>query len=185
MIEESGTINQEQRMADESNTEVFVYTEGAVVPKDVVRVRVHSSVTVIPDYVFQARKKLEEVELCDGLLEIGEETFDECKSLKKIDIPSTVTKIGEYAFFSGVITTFRMPPLTTTVSKSLLSCCYSVLSVEVPESVRLIKGYVFCRDIYLRNVAISHDTEVQDDAFIYTAMTSYNCLIRRKELYMH
>ena len=32
-----------------SNTEVFVYTEGAVVPEDVVCVRVHPSVTIIPE----------------------------------------------------------------------------------------------------------------------------------------
>jgi len=42
-------------MADNSNndTEVFVYTEGIEVPEDVVRVRVHPSVTVIPRGAFK------------------------------------------------------------------------------------------------------------------------------------
>jgi len=57
-------------MADDSstnnNTEVFIYTEGAVVPQDVVRVRVHPSVTIIPEKAFQKRHKLEAVELCEG-----------------------------------------------------------------------------------------------------------------------
>ena len=59
-------------MAEDSsnNADVFVYTEGSVVPHDVVRVRVHPSVTVIPEKAFQRREKLVEVELCDGLLEI-------------------------------------------------------------------------------------------------------------------
>lgn len=59
-------------MADE---DVFVYTEGALVPRDVVRVRVHPSVTVIPHKAFDYRRKLEEVELCEGLLEIETYAF--------------------------------------------------------------------------------------------------------------
>ena len=50
-------------MAEDSNnnTEVFIYTEGAVVPEDVVRVRVHPTVTVIPGQAFYKRQNLTEV----------------------------------------------------------------------------------------------------------------------------
>ena len=87
-------------MADDNNNDdgVFVYTEGAVVPQDLIRARIHPSVTVIPDYTFQWRQKLEEVELCDGLLEIGERAFYDCRALKNINIPSTVVLIGDNAF---------------------------------------------------------------------------------------
>lgn len=85
--------------ANNNNTEVFVYTEGAVVPQDVVRVRVDPSVTVISRNAFRGYKaKLEEVELCEGLLEIGEMAFYGCGSLKQIQIPSTTRKIGDLAF---------------------------------------------------------------------------------------
>ena len=55
-------------MADESSDieEVFVYTEGAVVPEDVYSVRIHPSVTVIPEGAFRERYELEDVELCEG-----------------------------------------------------------------------------------------------------------------------
>ena len=67
-------------MADEAtnpdNVETFVYTgEGGVVTHDVVCCRVHTSVTVIPRGAFQHRKNMEDVELCEGLLEIGERAF--------------------------------------------------------------------------------------------------------------
>ena len=60
-----------------------------------VRVRVHPSVTVIPEYAFYLvdgdsiddRTKLEEVELCEGLVEIGKRAFVACTSLKRIMIP--------------------------------------------------------------------------------------------------
>ena len=85
------------KMSDNSSTEVFVYMGGdMVVPLDVVRVRVHPSVTVIPQRAFKERFQLEEVELCEGLLEIGEFAFYCCKSLRHIIIPSTVTVIRQY-----------------------------------------------------------------------------------------
>ena len=89
--------------------EVFIYTEGAVAPRDVVRVRVHPSVTAIPasaflyqsnfpEDVFRGYNKLEEVELCEGLLEIGMNAFRKCKALKRIKIPKSVTVIRYAAF---------------------------------------------------------------------------------------
>ena len=71
-------------MEDEANnhdSELFVYTEGAEVPRDLVRARVHPSVTVIPVNAFHYRNKLEEIELCDGLIEIGDDAFYNCKAL--------------------------------------------------------------------------------------------------------
>ena len=52
---------------------VFVYTgDGeAVVPQDVVRILVDPSVTSIPTNAFEGRKTLAEVELSEGLVEIG------------------------------------------------------------------------------------------------------------------
>ena len=70
-----------------TDAEVFVYTGagGAVVPQDVVRVRVDPSVTSIPARAFYGRKKLTEVELCEGLVEIGE------KSLRKAAFGSSLS----------------------------------------------------------------------------------------------
>ena len=77
---------------------VFIYTTGSVVPRDVVRVQVHPSITVIPHEAFRNCRRLEEVELSEGLLEIGVEAFHDCIGLKRITIPSTVTIIGIHAF---------------------------------------------------------------------------------------
>ena len=58
----------------EYSAEVFVYTGvggGAVVPNDVVRVKIDPSVRVIPSRAFLQKPKLQEVELHNGLREIG------------------------------------------------------------------------------------------------------------------
>jgi hypothetical protein len=68
----------------------FVYTgPGGETPRDIVRVRVDPSVTSIPDNAFQVRWKLTEVELCEGLVEIGERSFRCCEhSITKTTSPT-------------------------------------------------------------------------------------------------
>ena len=104
-------------MADEgeaisanNNDEVFEYMGGdMVVPDDLVRAQVHSSVAVIPERAFQYHTKLEEIELCEGLLKIGGCAFIHCRSLKHVNIPSTVKTIGSYAFCGAPLQTRYLP----------------------------------------------------------------------------
>lgn len=80
--------------------EVFVYMGGdnVVVPQDAVRVRIHPSVTVIPEEAFINCTNLKEADLGEELLEIGTRAFFGCGALQRIIIPSTVTRIQECAF---------------------------------------------------------------------------------------
>ena len=74
------------------DTEVFVYTglQGG-------GVRIDPSVTPIPDEAFYERKKLTEVELCEGIVEIGERSFGWCgNSITKIIIPTSLQKINNW-----------------------------------------------------------------------------------------
>jgi hypothetical protein len=60
----------------------------AEVPIDVVRVRVDPSVTSIPCKAFYTRKQMVQVGLCEGLIEIGEASFEYCgNSITRINIP--------------------------------------------------------------------------------------------------
>ena len=168
-------------MADEissNNTEVFVYTEGAVVPDDVVRIRVHPSVTIISEEAFYKRRKLEEVELCEGLLEVGKKAFMECDVMRKLELyegllqigdwafygcksleyittagketfpriiqlPDSIESVGNFAFASATrLTQLRIPPLITTIPKSMISCSKTVFSIELPTSgMQLLEGH--------------------------------------------
>ena len=63
------------------NADVFVYTgqDRNNAPQNVVRVLVDPSVTSIPNKAFFKCKKLTEVELREGLVEIGEDSFACCE----------------------------------------------------------------------------------------------------------
>jgi hypothetical protein len=168
--------------SNSTNTEVFVYTgRGADVPQDVVRVRVDPSVTSIPAEAFDTRKKLTEVELCEGLVEIGDRSFKWCdQSITKINIPISLRRIKDYAFMSSlrtpiqlhdglerigngafgfcIFTNFRVPPLITMIPDQMIETCESMFSVELSQNMGEIGNYAFYSCHCLRNVAIPPDT---------------------------
>jgi len=167
------------------------------IPRHTSRLRVNPSVTVIPGRAFGHLRQLVEVELCEGVLEIGASAFSMVKSLKHITLPSTLKRIRQHAFYETTIssfpfhngienisryafccsglTKFRVPPLIDTITEGMLSKCNSMCSVELPESIVLIKGPpVLNVDGYngalkkchsLRNVTIPANAEVGEWAF--------------------
>ena len=139
---------------DDANANDFVYTGtgGAEVPDDVVRVLVDPSVTSIPASAFNERTKLAEVELCEGLVEIGAWSFSRCDhSIAKINIPNSLRRIKDWAFYNSlrnpirlhdgiesigkeafcfcIFTNFRVPSLITVIPGSMLEGCNSMFSL--------------------------------------------------------
>ena len=168
-----------------ADAEVFIYMGpgGDDVPRDVVRLRVVPSVTSIPDHAFERRKKLAEVELCEGLVEIGEDAFGWCgNSIAKINIPITLRRIndgafyfslrcpirlhddiesiGTQAFFGCIFTNFRVPPLITVIPYGMLQGCTATFSVEIPLTVPEIDNFAFYKCRCLRNVALPPDAVI-------------------------
>jgi hypothetical protein len=81
---------------------VFIYNEGTKhkIPINVSRVRIDPSVKEIHDRAFAKHESLVEVEFSEGLERIGKGVFCDCINLKHINkLPSTLQKIGDYAFF--------------------------------------------------------------------------------------
>ena len=178
--------------AMEADNEVFVYTAevGAVVPRDAVRVMVDPSVTSIPNDAFFERRKLAEVELCEGLVEIGDSAFSRCDhSITKINIPSTLRRINDWAFVASlrtnirlhdgiesigavafancIFTNFRVPCLITVIPERIVTNCRAIFSLEISGDVTEIGDYAFFNCYCLRNVAFPSNAVFGDDIFIY------------------
>ena len=176
-----------------TDTEVFIYTgeEGLEAPRDVVRVLVDPSVMSIPANAFKARKKLAEVELCEGLVEIGERSFGSFSwcdhSIIKISIPNSLRRICNHAFYyslrtliclhdgiesigtnafaSCIFTNFRVPSLITEIPNYMLFNCRTTFSLELSEHISEIGSRAFTHCYCLRNVAfppITRSTNILD-----------------------
>ena len=145
------------------SAEVFIYSgEGGFVPQDVVRARIVSSVTSIPTGAFMVRKKLHEVELCEGLVEIGAHSFGYCDhSITRMSIPTSlrrinnsafsrslrtpirlhdgIERIGAYAFSDCVFTNFRVPSLITVIPINMFGIVNQCFPLESPHTSRRLK----------------------------------------------
>ena len=173
------------------NADVFAYTGegGAVIPQNVVRVMVDPSVTSIPAQAFFQRKKLAEVELCEGLVEIGNGSFASCDhSITKINIPNSLRRMNDWAFYYSlrtpirlhdgiesigrgafvycIFTNFRVPPPITVIPHSMLEGCKSMFSLEIPDNMREIGHHAFSYCFCLRNVAFPPNAVFDDNIFI-------------------
>jgi len=147
-------------MAEDSNTDVFVYTAGAVVPEDVVRVRVHPSVRVISNSAFARRQKLEEVELCDGLLGIGKSAFYSCTNIKQVKIPSTVAIIRECAFENCEnLEEIELCDGLQTIEQYAFLNCNVLKRLMIPNTVRSIGDLAFCHTYNLQYLQLPEGIE--------------------------
>jgi hypothetical protein len=116
------------------------------------------------------------VELCEGLVEIGDSSFGWCDHLiTKIIIPNSLRRIRELAFNNSlrtpirlcngiesigrgafaqcIFTNFRVPPLITVIPDHMLYNCKSIFSIELPYHLTEINNQALGGCYCLRNVA--------------------------------
>jgi hypothetical protein len=127
---------------------------------------------------------LAEVELCEGLVEIGEGAFWWCYQLiTKINIPTSLRRINDEAFYcslrtpirlnngiesigarafaSCIFTNFRVPPLITVIPDQMLRRCKSIFSLEISGDLTEILDEAFGHCNCLQNVAFPPNADWQ------------------------
>ena len=164
------------------NNETFIYMGGdMVVPQDIVRVRVHPSVTVIPGRAFNQRFKLEEIELCEGLLEIGTSAFgmswgDEGSSLKQVSIPSSVKVIGDWAFnHCEKLEKVILCEGLLEIGSHAFSHCSALKSIRIPSTLTSIHNDTFAFCGKLEDVHLSEGPlEIGEFAFYGNSLSQIN-----------
>jgi hypothetical protein len=133
---------------------------------------------------------LTEVELCEGLVEIGENSFACCdRSITNINIPNSIRRITDFAFLSSlrtpiqlhdgiqsigrwafagcIFTNFRVPPLITVIPNYMLCNCRALFSLELPENTTEVGNYAFNNCYCLRNVVFPLAAVFGDAIIIY------------------
>jgi hypothetical protein len=132
--------------AGREQNDAFVYRgrKGENIPRRVIYVRVHPSVRVIRGNLFALCRLLMSVELHDGIEVIGERSFRQCTSLRKIFIPPAVRAIKNGAFrgCSGLTITILNDGLQE-IGACAFYRCTSLVHITTPPSVRAIKDGAF------------------------------------------
>ena len=161
---------------------IYYGRNGEIVPEDVVRVRIHTSVRAIKDEAFYNRWQLTTVILNDGLEEIGERAFTHT-SLTRIDVPRSVKKIkygafydcflltivklgegleeiGERAFWKCAISEITIPPSVKAIKKYAFHSCRQLTAVILNDGLKEIGWRAFYNCTSLREIAIPRSVKV-------------------------
>lgn len=124
------------------------------------------------------------VELNEGLESIGSQSFEECKSLETIILPSTVKEIGSAAFrgrtslvnvqlneglekigtsaFSGCesLESITFPSTVKDIGWQAFSFCYKLVSVQLNEGLKYIAVLAFQQCESLESITIPTTVEI-------------------------
>ena len=144
--------------------------KGSLCQKDIIRI-----VDIIKTY-----RKLEELDLKEvsSILDIQDNLFHGCESLRKIVLPTSTIRIGESAFeackcLSDVI----MPDGLKTIGKSAFFGCNSLKEITIPQNVKSIGSWAFvCKHLNTIHVSIHNDFFTSIDGIVYSS--DKKCLVK-------
>ena len=133
-------------------------------------------ITEIPESLFTA-SGLKEIEIPDTVTSIGDGAFGYCTGLTEITIPDNVTSIGENAFegCSG-LEEVQLPEGLNSIGDSAFERCTSLTSVEIPEGVTewpdsLFEGCTSLAEINIPDTVTSLGSDIFSDCTALTSMT--------------
>ena len=89
----------------------------------------------------------EKVKASDGVeypvTAFADNAFNNCKGLKSITIPSSVTSLGDYCFSYSGLTSITIPSSVTSLGKSCFEWCRGLTSITIPSSVTSLGNSCF------------------------------------------
>jgi len=132
------------------------------------------TITAIGAEAFKGNTTLDGVYLSSTkITSIGDSAFYGCTKLKNIYLPSTVTSIGQRAFYNTAATSITIPSKTTTIGQYAFGHCSSLASVKIPNNVTSLGFGAFygCSNLTSLNIGSGLKT-IGGSAFCNTGLTS-------------
>ena len=147
---------------------------GAFSANEITELTLSKSVTVIPAGAFSMNIRLDHVDIPDTVTEIGEMAFAGAR-LTSLTIPASVTKIGRKAFHLHHIEELVIPGNVKEIGESAFEGTFKAITLKkltIENGVEKIGKYAF-KEGYLESVDIPASvTELASDAFYGNAGTN-------------
>lgn len=124
----------------------------------------------IEDYAFAENQLLKRVEIASNLSSIGNHAFDSCKSITQVVLPETVREIGSHAFYDcNSMKSINVPVGVAEIKEYTFFGCASLLDISIPDTVLSVGDYAYYGCVVAKTLDLS-DTLKSIGAYAF-----YNC----------
>ena len=126
---------------------------------------------------FLTCKSLTSVNLPSSITQLGDYAFASCYNLSSISIPDGVTSIGMYAFRYCSLSTIHLPKELTAISTALFYGCKNLVFPIIPEKVKTIDAQAFygCNNVSAVSLPASVSSLGNEVFLGCTGITSITC----------
>ena len=129
--------------------------------KNLEKIELPSTVTVIPNRAFYECGSLKEVIIPDGVTTIGSGAFELCVNLENINIPASLLEIKASAFKNCTsLDTFYINNNITTLNNNIFNGCTSLERITIPASVTNIYSSAFYNCTSLKEVIFEENSQL-------------------------
>ena len=124
-------------------------------------------VTAIADQGFNGQGLMTRVEIPETVTKLGEESFSCCPRLKCVNMPKSVAQIGRFCFSAcQVLEEINIPEGVTQLEEYTFEVCTALKRIELPESLSQLGSHCFDGCEALANITLpSSLTNVKDMCF--------------------
>lgn len=108
-------------------------------------------------------------EVSDGITNIGDNAFYNCRDMAQVYIPNSVTKIGKSSFYGcQVLEAVTLSDNITSIGWNAFNQCSALTTITLPVHLTSIEGQAFFMCSGLTSVVIPNEvTSIGEDAFGY------------------
>lgn len=104
--------------------------------QEVKEIQIQEGITNIGDSIFNEMFNVEKVDIPDSVTEIGKRAFWNCQSLKSIDLPDQLQSIGDSAFVNcSTLTRVTLPEHATELGKEVFYSCDNLEDIAFPSQI--------------------------------------------------
>ena len=135
---------------------------------------------------FWENENIRSLVVSDGITKIGNSLFERCKSMALASFPTSLTEIGERAFFmydQGGLTVLNLPAKVTNIGEKAFAC-ESFTSVTLPETLTTLGTYLFMNSHTLTSARVECE-KIPGFCFVGTPLQNLTLSYNVKKIGSH
>jgi len=127
---------------------------------------IEEGVTSLGNYAFNS-VDIKTIEIPSSVTKIGEMTFVNCVDLESIELPDSIVDVGEGAFYGcSALKNVKFSKNMTAVAPNMFLRCSSLESIEIPENIKVIGMNAFLGCDTLKNINFEGVEKIEAAAFV-------------------